>query len=64
MASGARYRDTAGKEHARRVSRKIDAQHWLELGCLFVGVGSDTGILARQSEALAARFKSQTVGSS
>jgi 4-hydroxy-2-oxoheptanedioate aldolase len=36
---------------------EADARHWLELGCLFVGVGSDVGILARQSEALAARFK-------
>src|SRR4051812_1510645 len=34
-----------------------DARHWLELGCLFVGVGNDTGILARQTEALAAKFK-------
>jgi len=36
---------------------EADARHWLELGCLFVGVGSDTGILARQTEALAAKFK-------
>jgi 4-hydroxy-2-oxoheptanedioate aldolase len=43
---------------------EADAQHWLELGCTFVGVGSDTGLLARHSEALAARFKSQSVGSS
>ena len=40
---------------------EADARHWLELGCLFVGVGSDAGILARQSEALAARFKPQSV---
>jgi 4-hydroxy-2-oxoheptanedioate aldolase len=40
---------------------EADARHWLEIGCLFVGVGSDTGILARQSEALAARFKPQSV---
>jgi 2-keto-3-deoxy-L-rhamnonate aldolase RhmA len=26
------------------------------MGCLFVAVGSDVGLLARQSEALAARF--------
>jgi 4-hydroxy-2-oxoheptanedioate aldolase len=37
---------------------EADARHWLELGCLFVAVGSDVGILARQSEALAAKFKS------
>jgi 4-hydroxy-2-oxoheptanedioate aldolase len=36
---------------------EADAHHWLDLGCLFVGVGNDAGILARQTEALAARFK-------
>ena len=36
---------------------EADARHWLQLGCLFVAVGSDAGILARQSEALAAKFK-------
>jgi 4-hydroxy-2-oxoheptanedioate aldolase len=35
-----------------------DAQHWLKLGFTFVAVGSDLGILARGSEALAAKFKS------
>jgi 4-hydroxy-2-oxoheptanedioate aldolase len=39
-------------------SVEADARHWLDLGCLFVGVGSDAGVLARQTEALAARFKS------
>ena len=37
---------------------EADARHWLERGCLFVAVGSDIGLLARQSEALAGRFKS------
>ena len=37
---------------------EADARHWLSLGCLFVAVGSDAGILARQSEALAAKYKS------
>ena len=37
---------------------EADARHWLALGCLFVAVGSDAGILARQSEALAAKYKS------
>ncbi|CAN5918495.1 4-hydroxy-2-oxoheptanedioate aldolase [soil metagenome] len=32
-------------------------KHCLELGARFVAVGSDSGLLARQSEALAARFK-------
>jgi 4-hydroxy-2-oxoheptanedioate aldolase len=36
-----------------------DARHWLELGCGLVAVGSDVGLLARQSEALAAKFKLQ-----
>jgi 4-hydroxy-2-oxoheptanedioate aldolase len=36
---------------------EADARHWLERGCLFVAVGSDAGLLARHSEALAARFK-------
>jgi 4-hydroxy-2-oxoheptanedioate aldolase len=36
---------------------EADARHWLEIGCLFVAVGSDVGLLARQSEALAAKFK-------
>jgi 4-hydroxy-2-oxoheptanedioate aldolase len=36
---------------------EADARHWLEVGCLFVAVGNDAGILARQTEALAARFK-------
>jgi 4-hydroxy-2-oxoheptanedioate aldolase len=36
---------------------EADARHWLELGCRFVAVGSDVGILARQSEALAAKYK-------
>ena len=37
---------------------EADARHWIELGCTFVGVGNDTGILARQTEALAAKLKS------
>jgi 4-hydroxy-2-oxoheptanedioate aldolase len=37
---------------------EADARHWLERGCRFVGVGSDVGLLARHSDALAAQFKS------
>ncbi|WP_448191007.1 HpcH/HpaI aldolase family protein [Azospirillum sp. sgz301742] len=33
------------------------ARRYMELGCSFVAVGSDLGILARTSEALAAKFK-------
>jgi 4-hydroxy-2-oxoheptanedioate aldolase len=36
---------------------EADARHYLDMGCLFVAVGSDVGLLARQSEALAARFR-------
>jgi 4-hydroxy-2-oxoheptanedioate aldolase len=35
---------------------EADARRWLGLGATFVAVGSDLGILARQSEALAAKF--------
>lgn len=34
-----------------------EARHWLSAGCLFTAVGSDLGLLARQTEQLAARFK-------
>lgn len=34
-----------------------DARHWLKLGFNFVAVGSDLGVLARGTEALAAKFK-------
>ena len=34
------------------------ARRCIELGCLFTAVGADSGILARGSEALAAKFKS------
>lgn len=33
------------------------ARRWIEVGASFVAVGSDTGILARGAEQLAARFK-------
>jgi 4-hydroxy-2-oxoheptanedioate aldolase len=36
---------------------EADARHWLSLGCVVLAVGSDVGILARQSEELAAKFK-------
>jgi 4-hydroxy-2-oxoheptanedioate aldolase len=35
---------------------EADARRWLELGATFVAVGGDVGLLARQSEALAAKF--------
>jgi 4-hydroxy-2-oxoheptanedioate aldolase len=53
-----RIRNT-GKAAGILAPVEADARHWLELGALFVAVGSDVGVLARQSEALAAKFKAQ-----
>jgi 4-hydroxy-2-oxoheptanedioate aldolase len=36
---------------------EADAKHWLGLGALFVAVGVDAGILARESEKLLAKFR-------
>jgi 2-keto-3-deoxy-L-rhamnonate aldolase RhmA len=36
---------------------EADARAWLDLGATFVAVGSDLGLLARQSEALVKKFK-------
>jgi 4-hydroxy-2-oxoheptanedioate aldolase len=36
---------------------EADARHWLAQGCTVVGVGSDVGLLLRQSETLAAKFQ-------
>ena len=49
----------AGKVAGILAPVEADARHWLELGCLFVAVGNDAGILARQTEALAAKYKPQ-----
>ena len=38
------------------------ARRYIEAGSLFTAVGSDSGLLARQSEALAKRFKEQRNG--
>jgi 4-hydroxy-2-oxoheptanedioate aldolase len=47
----------AGKVAGILAPVEADARRWLELGATFVAVGSDLGLLARQSEALAAKFK-------
>jgi 4-hydroxy-2-oxoheptanedioate aldolase len=47
----------AGKVAGILAPVEADARRWIELGCQFVAVGSDVGILARQSEALAAKYK-------
>jgi 4-hydroxy-2-oxoheptanedioate aldolase len=49
----------AGKAAGILTPVEADAKHWLDLGFRFVAVGSDLGVLARQTEALAARFKEQ-----
>ncbi|MFM9967035.1 MAG: HpcH/HpaI aldolase family protein [Burkholderiales bacterium] len=36
---------------------EADAKRWLDVGALFVAVGADVGILARESEKLLAKFK-------
>src|SRR5437763_2874587 len=47
----------AGKAAGILASLEADARHWLAQGCTVVAVGSDLGLLARSSEALAAKFK-------
>jgi 4-hydroxy-2-oxoheptanedioate aldolase len=37
---------------------EADARHWLGIGCNLLAVGSDLGLLARQTEKLAASFRS------
>jgi 4-hydroxy-2-oxoheptanedioate aldolase len=46
----------AGKAPGILAPVESDARHYLDLGCLVVAVGSDIGLLAAHSEALAARF--------
>jgi 4-hydroxy-2-oxoheptanedioate aldolase len=46
-----------GKPPGILTSDEALARRAIELGCLFTAVGSDIGILAKGSEALAARFK-------
>ena len=41
---------------------EAEARRLIDLGCRFVGVGSDAGVLARQADALAARFKCTPAG--
>ncbi len=47
----------AGKVAGILTDNEQEARHWLELGALFVAVGSDVGLLARGADALAAKFK-------
>jgi 4-hydroxy-2-oxoheptanedioate aldolase len=47
----------AGKAPGILAPIEAEARHWLSLGCVVLAVGSDVGLLARQSEELAAKFK-------
>ena len=47
----------AGKAPGILAPVETDARHWQSLGCVVLGVGSDVGVLARGSEALAAKFR-------
>lgn len=47
----------AGKASGILAPVEADARHWLSAGCVVLAVGSDIGLLARQSEELAAKFK-------
>ena len=49
----------AGKAAGILAPVEADARHWLAQGCTVVAVGSDLGLLARSSEALAAKFRSE-----
>jgi 4-hydroxy-2-oxoheptanedioate aldolase len=47
----------AGKAAGILAPLETDARHWLAQGCTVVAVGGDLALLARASEALAAKFK-------
>src|SRR5690606_30861716 len=47
----------AGKAPGILTSSDAHARRYLELGCTFVAVGLDTGILVQGTSALAARYK-------
>jgi len=58
IADGVARGTKAGKAMGILTPKQPDAQRYLELGFTFVAVGSDVGLLARESEALAAAFQS------
>jgi len=47
----------AGKAPGILTGVEADARRWIDCGGLFVAVGADTGVLARGTEALAAKFR-------
>lgn len=48
----------AGKAPGILTDSEENARRWLDCGATFVAVGADVGLLARNAEALAAKFKS------
>jgi 4-hydroxy-2-oxoheptanedioate aldolase len=48
----------AGKAPGILTGVEADARRWIGEGCLFTAVGADVGLLARATDALAAKFKS------
>src|SRR5262245_33264710 len=46
----------AGKAPGILAPIEAEARHWLSVGCVVLAVGTDVGLLARQSEQLAERF--------
>ena len=48
----------AGKAPGILTGVEADARRWIGEGCLFTAVGADIGLLARATDALAAKFKS------
>ncbi|MBV6489230.1 MAG: 4-hydroxy-2-oxo-heptane-1,7-dioate aldolase [Pseudorhodoplanes sp.] len=47
----------SGKAAGILTDNEANARRWIDLGALFVAVGSDVGLLARGADALAARYK-------
>jgi len=57
IAEGFRRIRKSGKAPGILAPIEADARHWLSEGCIVLAVGSDVGLLARQSEELAAKFR-------
>ena len=57
IEDGIRRIAAAGKAPGILTSNNDLAQHYIDLGATFVAVGTDVGILAKQTTALAGRFK-------
>jgi len=51
-----------GKAAGTLTAVEADARRWLDVGCNLLAVGSDAGILARQADALASKFKCTPAG--